>query len=227
MNVPLETQNNTNRTIMKNKKLFYLILLLTYFSGGMVIACECCHFWQPCYWQERAKKKASLKERPIELDNYAIECLKFKEGVFTSSYTAHPERHNPFNIIYSNWGKGFKGCTGESQGVCVFDKEENGVRAGMMLVLGYVKKGYNTTEKFIRRYSATDQEPYIKFMCINMGIASNDQITDELDNLCKFAHFITVFEGQNGKRGIAQKDIRAVCDKFGLKDMRDFYEDLN
>lgn len=214
---------------MKKNILTYLLLTSVICSPRLAMAsdCSCPHWWKWCYWKERGEKKAQLKEKSIKLDNSAIEEYNWKEGVFMSPYKAHPERNNPFDIIYSNGSKGFKGCTGESAGFCVFDKEENGCRAGMMLVLSYIKKGYNTIDKFIRRYSATDQEAYIKFMCINMGINSNDELTDEIDNLCKFAHFITVFEGQDGKSGVSQKDLRAVCDKFGLKDLRDFYEDLN
>lgn len=139
-----------------------------------------------------------------------------QEEYFHSFYYAHPDRNNPFDIVYTTTSKEFQGVTGENGGFCIFNSKEYGERAGMMLVFGYIKKGFNTPDKFIKRYSATDQMEYIKFISINMGIACSDLIPTDTKSLCLLGHLITVFEGQFGKEGCSVDELQEVVKKFNL-----------
>lgn len=201
---------------MKKLILFLLLISLFNFSIG-----ECCSNEVQTYLKKKGLTMEELTEDDQDL---------FEEN-FTSTLMEHPERNNPFDIAYSEGSKNFLGCTGESGGFCVFDTKEHGMRAGMMLVYGYIRKKYNTPEKFINRYSATDQETYIKFISMNMGMKENEKfcIDNTTECYCKLGHLITVFEGQFGKEGCSQEELQTVVTKFKLGSCqeKDFQKMLN
>ncbi len=75
--------------------------------------------------------------------------------------------NNIFNIRYSkrnNW----KGQTGQFRGFCNFDTRDNAIRACFVLLVNYIRSGYDTYRKIIYRFappSENDSKGYLKFVC--------------------------------------------------------------
>lgn len=76
-------------------------------------------------------------------------------------------KNNPANIRYAavnHW----KGLEGSDNGFCQFESLELGCRALVVLLRGYIKKGYDTPEKIIKRFAPpveNDTFRYIRFVC--------------------------------------------------------------
>lgn len=71
---------------------------------------------------------------------------------------------NPLNIRY-NVMNHWKGQTGCNKGFCTFDSMEHGFRAAFVLLLNYVKRGYDTPTEIISRWapeSENDTKAYIR-----------------------------------------------------------------
>lgn len=88
--------------------------------------------------------------------------------------------NNPFNIR-SNSANNWKGKT-TAQGAAFesFDKLENGVRAGIMILKRYFQNyKLNTVHSIISRFAPSnenDTENYIKFVSDQMGVEKFDQL---------------------------------------------------
>lgn len=70
---------------------------------------------------------------------------------------------NPLNIRYSPMNH-WKGQIGSPSGFCEFDTMEHGYRAALVLLLNYVKRGYDTIGSIIGRWapaSENDTQAYI------------------------------------------------------------------
>lgn len=86
--------------------------------------------------------------------------------------------NNPLNIRYStanNW----KGQTGEQSGFCVFDTPENGLRAAMVNLKSYRKKGVITIGDIISRWAPPTEnntQNYIDFVCKKLGAAASYEV---------------------------------------------------
>lgn len=86
--------------------------------------------------------------------------------------------NNPLNIRYStanNW----KGQTGEQSGFCVFDSPENGLRAAMVNLKSYRKKGVITIGDIISRWAPPTEnntQNYIDFVCKKLGAAASYEV---------------------------------------------------
>jgi hypothetical protein len=86
---------------------------------------------------------------------------------------------NWLNIRYSdrnNW----KGQTGEEKGFCTFDTVEHGLRAALVIMLKYLKRGVNTVEKIINVWAPTNENDtalYIRNVCTWTGMKPEDPIS--------------------------------------------------
>lgn len=86
--------------------------------------------------------------------------------------------NNPLNIRYSaanNW----KGQTGQQSGFCVFDTPENGIRAAMVNLKSYRKKGVVTIGDIISRWAPPTEnntQNYIDFVCRKLGADASAEI---------------------------------------------------
>ena len=82
---------------------------------------------------------------------------------------------NPLNVKYSKESP-WKGQIGDDgTGFAVFKSWEYGVRAASFVLKNYAKKhNISTVEGIITRFSDTDQEEYIKFVCKNMNLERDE-----------------------------------------------------
>lgn len=101
------------------------------------------------------------------------------------------KRNNPANIRFNAANK-WKGQIGHQDGFCIFDTVNNGVRAQMKLIKTYIRKGFDTVEKIITRWSPpneNDTKNIIKFICDKLGIEPDTKIS--FDNgfvICEFCY---------------------------------------
>lgn len=100
---------------------------------------------------------------------------------------------NPFSLIQRN-PDNWNGLKGNNNGFLIFDSFTNGVRAGYInLYNAYFKKGLNTLNKIIPRYSGDDNtRSYIDFIAGKMKI-DPDQIID-IDQIRSLGIYIMMFE---------------------------------
>lgn len=89
-------------------------------------------------------------------------------------------RKNPLNIRYSPRNK-WKGQIGNSHGFCSFISMEYGLRAGIVLIRSYIRRGYNTINSIISRWappSENNTESYINFVVGRVGLPDDTEILD-------------------------------------------------
>lgn len=99
------------------------------------------------------------------------------------------------------------------QGFVVFSSIEYGIRCHLYILFKYVATGYNTIDKIINRYSATDQAAYKTFLSIGIGIPVNQVI--QLSDLPKLSQLIMRFE--TGGKIVPLNTIHSIINKY------DFY----
>lgn len=124
--------------------------------------------------------------------------------------------NNPFNIVYSkmnNW----KGQLGSTQGIagkfCVFETLEYGIRAGLInLRNGYFRRGVNTIDEIINKYSATDVEAYKAYLEAQMRIGRHKELSTAY--LAPLATLIMDFENSSSSPRL--NDVLAVIEKFKI-----------
>lgn len=100
---------------------------------------------------------------------------------------------NPFSLIQQkpdNW----QGLKGNNNGFLIFDNFTNGVRAGYInLYNAYFKKGLNTLNSIIPKYSGDDNaREYIDFISTKMKIKPTDPIG--IDQIRALGLYIMMFE---------------------------------
>lgn len=125
--------------------------------------------------------------------------------------------NNPFNIKKSSsrWlGK----VKGEDKVFESFDTMEHGVRAGIKLLLNYVKQGYNSPRKIIGRFapsSENDTKSYLDFVSDSIFLPSDEVITNRFCFIVLCQRIIMYESGYNLARlcniGITMP---VLCDIF-------------
>lgn len=76
-------------------------------------------------------------------------------------------KNNVFNIRY-NKRNHWQGQTGSFRGFCNFDTRDNAIRACFVLLVNYIRNGYDTYRKIIYRFAPpkeNDSEAYLNFVC--------------------------------------------------------------
>ena len=94
--------------------------------------------------------------------------------------TRGQRNNNPFNIRYNKINK-WKGLAGSDGSFCVFNDIKYGIRAGGVLLRGYLKNGANTIRKIISKFappSENNTESYIKHVAQMSGINDTQVLTD-------------------------------------------------
>ena len=102
---------------------------------------------------------------------------------------------NPGNVKVLSNGQKYTGqvAVGKKKFV-IFSDKVFGIRAIGLVLLSYqYKHGIDTVEKIIYRYSKTDREKYISFICKRLGVKPNQKISIK-DNLPKLLECIVTFE---------------------------------
>lgn len=80
------------------------------------------------------------------------------------------ETNNPFNIRY-NKDNDWQGAVGLCHDFVKFETIEFGIRAGLVLLKNYIKRGL-TIRQIVERYappSENDTASYISFVCLNLS----------------------------------------------------------
>ena len=104
--------------------------------------------------------------------------------------------NNPLNIRYSaanNW----KGQQGQQSGFCVFDTPENGLRAAMINLKSYRKKGVVTIADIISRWAPPTEnntEGYIDFVCNKLGANRTDEVAQSAEDYIALLQAMCVME---------------------------------
>lgn len=86
--------------------------------------------------------------------------------------------NNPANIRYSYINK-WKGQLHPDNGFCTFESLDYGLRALVVLLRGYIKRGFDTPEKIISRFAPSSEnntDNYIRFVCQFLHIESDTKI---------------------------------------------------
>lgn len=91
-------------------------------------------------------------------------------------------KNNPANIRYVAINK-WKGMIEPSNGFCQFEHIDYGLRALIVLLRGYIKRGFNTPEKIINRFCPSndktgknDTSLYIRYICDYLRITCDTPI---------------------------------------------------
>lgn len=80
------------------------------------------------------------------------------------------KRNNPLNIRYNDSNR-WLGQVANDRGFVVFDTANHGWRAAFKLLNTYIRKGYNTPEKIVRRWappSENDTMNYVAYVLKNI-----------------------------------------------------------
>lgn len=88
--------------------------------------------------------------------------------------------NNPLNIRHNknNHWLGLSAVQPDKEFDC-FDQMVYGVRAAMIIIRGYIRRGYDTVDKIIGRWAPSSENPtavYVKYVSEKANILKNDQI---------------------------------------------------
>lgn len=123
--------------------------------------------------------------------------------------------NNPGNIKFkegNNW-KGkvpFDKNTDENKTFEQFTEYKWGVRAMILLLIIYMRNGYDTLDKIIRRYTSGDskssQDAYITYVSVSAGISPTKILTPTKTNLRELVIAMTHWENNTDAVSKAQFD---------------------
>ena len=85
---------------------------------------------------------------------------------------------NWLNVRYSIHNQ-WRGQIGQERGFCEFHSVVDGLRAGRIILSGYLGRGINTPASMISRWAPpkeNDTEGYIKFVCEQSGLDRNETL---------------------------------------------------
>lgn len=147
-----------------------------------------------------AKASTEIKKLKNELakSKEQMQAGKKEGSIPTASNTKQPlglRYCNPGNVKVLSNGKKYVGqvAVGKSNFV-IFSDKVFGIRAIGLVLLSYqYKHKIDTVEKIIYRYSKTDREKYISFICKKLGVKPNEKISIK-NNLPKLLECIVTFE---------------------------------
>lgn len=105
--------------------------------------------------------------------------------------------NNPGNIVYGEFAKSL-GATGSDGRFAVFRSMEDGIKAAIKLLDGYVSKGYDTVRKIISRWAPKGEnntEAYINAVAKKLGISADARLEGgQLGGVAQ-----AIFEHENGR----------------------------
>lgn len=110
--------------------------------------------------------------------------------------------NNPFNIRHS--GSKWKGlCKKQTdKDFCQFETLEYGLRAGLMLLRNYIRKGYDTPVKIINRFapkSENDTDSYLLYVCRYAHVSADYRLAVASPTFFDVASAILVYESACSK----------------------------
>lgn len=105
--------------------------------------------------------------------------------------------NNPGNIVYGGFAKSM-GATGSDGRFAVFQSMEDGIKAAIELLKGYVAKGYDTVRKIISRWAPPGENntgAYIDAVAKKLGISADMRLSgDQLGGVAQ-----AIFQHENGR----------------------------
>ncbi|MBB3004358.1 hypothetical protein FHX57_006740 [Paraburkholderia tropica] len=105
--------------------------------------------------------------------------------------------NNPGNIVYGGFAKSM-GATGSDGRFAVFQSMDDGIKAAIELLKGYVAKGYDTVRKIISRWapaSENNTSAYIDAVAKKLGISADMRLSgDQLGGVAQ-----AIFQHENGR----------------------------
>lgn len=120
---------------------------------------------------------------------------------------------NPFNIKKSSNNWLGKVISDKDPTFEVFDTLEHGLRAGIKLLVNYIKHGYDTPSKIISRFAPPCENvttSYIHYVCVNDNnrryLADDDKLSS-LDDFCVFCYRVCRYECHLSAREAVQVGI--------------------
>jgi hypothetical protein len=105
--------------------------------------------------------------------------------------------NNPGNIIYGGFAKKM-GATGSDGRFAVFQSMEDGIKAAIKLLEGYVSKGYDSVRKIISRWAPPGENntsAYVDAVAKKLGISADTKLSgDQLGGVAN-----AIFQHENGR----------------------------
>jgi hypothetical protein len=105
--------------------------------------------------------------------------------------------NNPGNIVYGKFAQSM-GATGSDGRFAVFQSMEDGIKAAIKLLEGYVAKGTDTVRKIISKWAPANENntsSYIDAVAKKLGISADARLSG--DQLSGVAH--AIFQHENGR----------------------------
>lgn len=116
--------------------------------------------------------------------------------------------NNPGNIVYGNFAKSM-GATGSDGRFAVFESMEDGIKAAIKLLEGYVSKGYDSVRKIISRWAPANENntsAYIDAVAKKLGVSADAHLSgDQLGGVAQ-----AIFQHENGR---AYGNVRSLVDQ--------------
>ncbi|MFM0044126.1 hypothetical protein [Paraburkholderia sediminicola] len=105
--------------------------------------------------------------------------------------------NNPGNIVYGGFARQM-GATGSDGRFAVFQSMEDGIKAAIKLLEGYVAKGYNTVRSIINRWAPPGENntsAYVDAVAKKLGISADAKLNgDQLGGVAN-----AIFQHENGR----------------------------
>jgi hypothetical protein len=105
--------------------------------------------------------------------------------------------NNPGNIVYGGFAKQM-GATGSDGRFAVFQSMEDGIKAAVKLLEGYVAKGYDTVRSIINRWAPPGENntsAYVDAVAKKLGISADAKLSgDQLGGVAN-----AIFQHENGR----------------------------
>lgn len=121
--------------------------------------------------------------------------------------------NNPLNIRYSPCNK-WQGQTGCNKGFCTFDTIEYGIRAALVLLRNYVRRGLCTPRLIISNWAPSnenDTESYINNCLYPWHPDHRLSTIEDISILCSaMAYYESRYE-------ISPSDVISIASKFNIK----------
>ncbi|MBN3848621.1 hypothetical protein G3N58_17590 [Paraburkholderia sp. Ac-20342] len=117
--------------------------------------------------------------------------------------------NNPGNIRFGKFAQQMGATVGDDKGFAVFQSMEDGIKAAIELLKGYVSKGYDTVRKIISRWAPAGENntaAYIDAVAKKLGISADAQLSgDQLGGVAQ-----AIFQHENGR---AYGNVRSLMDQ--------------
>lgn len=126
-----------------------------------------------------------------------IELPPEKSSPSTASAPRGIRNNNPGNIVYGRFAQSM-GATGSDGRFAVFQSMEDGIKAAIKLLEGYVAKGYDTVRKIISRWAPAGENntsAYVDAVAKKLGISADAHLSgDQLGGVAQ-----AIFQHENGR----------------------------